>query len=61
MDTELLVRISTAIDADPSLREVDRLLGELATIRRKDADIHRMADALLDRRAELTTPASLTV
>jgi hypothetical protein len=61
MDTELLVRISTAIDDKPTLVEVDRMLGELATIRRKDADIHRMADALLDRRAELTTPAPLPV
>lgn len=54
MDTELHVRISTAMDDEPTLRQVDEFLHELAMIRRKDPDIHRLADALLDRRQELT-------
>lgn len=54
MDTELHMRISTAMDDGPTLRQVDEFLYELAVIRRKDPDIHRLADALLDRRHELT-------
>jgi hypothetical protein len=57
MDNELLVRISKACDDDPSLDETDELLHELAIIRRKDPEVHRLADVLLDHRAALTAMA----
>lgn len=54
MDKDLLARIGKAFDEHPSLVETDQLLHELAILRRKDAEVHRLADALLDHRTSLT-------
>jgi hypothetical protein len=55
MDNEMLVRISKACDEHLSLAETDGLLHELAILRRKDKEVHRMTDVLLDHRSALTT------
>jgi hypothetical protein len=47
-----------ALDEGPTLRQTDEYLYELAVIRRKDPEIHQLADALLDHRQELTRLAT---
>lgn len=60
MNSDLRARLTHALDEGPTLRQTDEYLYELAVIHRKDAEIHQLADALLDHRQELMRTATVS-